>query len=80
MSVEVLMSMLAAAAAGGGCGGGGGGGGGAAGVCAWIPWFGECGGLESCWLKCSGCSTLTLMLNVSKQAHVRAKKGRLYYR
>jgi hypothetical protein len=36
------------------------------GVCAWRVWFGESGGLEKdgedgCWLKCSGCSTLTLM-------------------
>jgi hypothetical protein len=44
----------------------GGGGGGEAGACAWRRWFGDCGGLEKggeegCWLKCSGCSTLTLM-------------------
>jgi hypothetical protein len=44
----------------------GGGGAGEAGVCAWRSWAGECGGLEKdgddgCWLKCSGCSTLTLM-------------------
>lgn len=41
-------------------------GGGEAGVCAWRSWFGERGGLENvgddgCWLKCSGCSMLTLM-------------------
>lgn len=71
------MSMVEAEAAA--AGGGGGGGGGEAGVCAWIPWFGECGGLESCWLKCSGCSTLTLMLNGSMNAHVRATRRRLYY-
>jgi hypothetical protein len=43
-----------------------GGGGGVAGVCAWRSRFGDCGGLEKdgddgCWLKCRGCSTLTLM-------------------
>jgi hypothetical protein len=41
-------------------------GGGEVGVGAWRIWVGERGGLENegedgCWLKCSGCSTLTLM-------------------
>jgi hypothetical protein len=44
----------------------GGGGGGEAGVCAWRIWVGGCGELENegedgRGLKCSGCSTLTLM-------------------
>jgi hypothetical protein len=59
----VVTEELMSTSAGGGSGGGGGG------VCAWRRWFGECGGLEKdggegcccCWLKCSGCSTLTLM-------------------
>jgi hypothetical protein len=44
-----------------------GGGGGEAGVCVWRWWFGDCGGLANegddggGWLKCSGCSTLTLI-------------------
>jgi hypothetical protein len=53
--VEAFMST--SAGGGGGCG---------AGECAWGKRLGDCGGLENegdegCWLKCSGCSTLTLM-------------------
>lgn len=68
--VEVLMFDSAA-------GGGGGGGGGEAGVCAWSTGFGECGGLDSCWLKCSGGSTLTLMFAAAVEAHVKVESGRL---
>ena len=53
---------------------GGGRGGGEEGVCACWTWLGECGGLEKvgevgCW-KCSGCSTLTLMVRMRDLAHV----------